>query len=104
VAPPPPAPCVSPAKYLTTCGVMIDPMNSVFETCLSALGPSVAATLYAGCLLDACHTDGRSLCLSIKNLVDECAQIGVPIPCGKWQQLPGCGELNYSDVYVMDDC
>jgi len=97
VAPPmPPKLCVSPAEHITKCGVMVDTSDVVFGRCVSALGPAAAATMYAGCLLDACNTDGRSLCMSIKNLVEECEQLNIAIPCGLWQQLTECGANNHT--------
>src|SRR5664279_2823744 len=93
-APAPAPPCPVVDAHRAKCNYIQDSTDSVFGACVSALGSTVTGAMFADCLLDACNTNGSSLCLSLRPMVDECAQIGQPIECGAWQTKTGCGQFN----------
>lgn len=99
-APPPPpenlcdATTPNFATYVTTCGKLNDTAG-VFGEYIAKLGVDVTGVLAENCLIDACLTNGASLCLSIQAFMDECAENGIAIPCTKLQDpaIGGCGTL-----------
>jgi hypothetical protein len=99
--PPPPQPCNSQPRHRDMCAFITNARSPIFGRCIAALDPSATSAIYAACLLDACYTNGSSLCRSLKTFVDECAYLGFVIPCSVWQSATGCGKYNHGICECM---
>ena len=91
-APITPPPCTPLASVLTQCGFLKNPLDGVFSRCIMAHGEAIAAELFEDCLIDACNTNGSSVCLTLQVVVDECNELGFPIGCSDWLNETGCGQ------------
>jgi hypothetical protein len=95
LSPLPPDPCLPlPLSYQQTCGLMTD-TTSVFAACISTLGATSASDNYDNCILDACYTNGDSICQSLQTFVAECAAHGVQIACSDWRTASNCGNHHF---------
>jgi hypothetical protein len=102
-APPPPPPCKN-ALYETLCGKMKDP-NGPFSACVAALAPGMANIFYAECVLDACNSNGQTICTtSVPMFLSECAVAGVSYGCDVWKTAFQCGTVSLCPAGMVYKC
>jgi len=95
-APPPPPPCNS-TQYSSRCSV-INNSTGIFSSCISKLPPGTADAYYEQCMLDACYTEGQSICSTVYVFNEECRSYGAQVSCSIWPPAVGCESTNTSGM------
>ena len=80
--------------------MMNDP-SSVFGNCISKIGMELATAMADACDMDACYTDGETVCDSVKVFVDLCLFKHSQISCVAWQEATNCRKKTIASCYTM---
>jgi len=85
-----------PAPYVARCSVLNDTIG-IFATCISKLPPGAADHYYAECIMDACYSNGSSICKTVKMFNEMCNLYDCSsVSCYIWQTAVQCG--NYKPL------